>query len=286
MIDEVVELIRRASTDLPKDVEERIRQCMGNERKGSMAYNILGQILMNVEIARRESVPICQDTGTNIFYIDYPSKMKEKEIERRIREAVRIATRKYYLRPNSVETLTNKNTGNNIGIGHPSLHFRQWDRDYLRMRLMLKGGGCENVGMQYKLPDARLAAGRDLAGVEKCIIDAVLQAQGKGCAPGAIGVCAGADRGYSYVYSKEQFFRKLTDKNKNPVLAKLETSLMKKLNTLGIGPMGLGGKTTVLGVKIGVANRVPACYFVSVSYMCWAYRRSSMTIRRRVVKYD
>ncbi len=282
----LVELIRRTSTDLSDDVVGAIQKARRKEEAGSMARTILDQILRNIELAREKSVPVCQDTGTLIFYVDHPAGTPAAPIRAAIIAAVREATRKCYLRPNSVETLSGANTGDNVGIGHPSIHFHEWASKAIRFRLMLKGGGSENVGAQYSLPDACLSAGRDLEGVEKCVIDAVFKAQGTGCPPGIIGVGIGGDRGSSYILSKEQFFRRLDDENPNPTLRKMEERLVEKLNSLGIGPMGLGGKTTVLGVKIGVANRVPASYFVAVSYMCWAYRRRSMIVKGGKATYD
>jgi len=150
---------------------------------------------------------------------------------------------------------------------------------------MLKVGGCENVGAQYKLPDNNLGAGRDLEGMRKVVLDAVYQAQGKGCAPGALGVAVGGDRGSSYIASKEALFRPLEDQNPDPELDKLEKQITEEANRLGIGPMGFGGKTTVLATKIKGLHRLPASYFVSVSYMCWAYRRRKMTYLNGEVSY-
>lgn len=286
MVEYLVELIRRTSTDLSEDVVDAIIKARRKESRGSMARSLLEQLLRNAELARETSVPICQDTGTLIFYVDYPAGTRTGPILAAIVSAVRQATRKYYLRPNSVDPLTGANTGDNVGPGHPAIHFHEWGKKSTRFRLMLKGGGSENVGAQYSLPNAALSAGRDLNGVEKCVLDAVFKAQGKGCAPGIIGVGIGGDRGSSYILSKEQFFRRLGDRNPNSVLRKMEEGLLHKLNTLGIGPMGLGGNTTVLAVKAGVANRLPACYFVSVSYTCWAFRRRSMILTGGKAAYD
>jgi fumarate hydratase class I len=153
------------------------------------------------------------------------------------------------------------------------VHFHQHRSAEAKVRLILKGGGCENVGAQYSLPNEKLKANRDLDGCRKAILDAVLQAQGKGCGPGILGVCIGGDRATGYEHSKEQLLRVLDDANPNAELDKLEKDIVETSNKLGIGPMGFGGKTTLLGTKIGVLNRLPASYFVSVSYMCWAYRR-------------
>jgi len=183
--------------------------------------------------------------------------------------------------------LTEKNTGNNLGgDDFPYIHFEEVEGDELTIELMLKGGGCENVGSQYSLPDVHLGAGRDLKGVRKVVLDAVQKAQGQGCSPGILGVAIGGDRGSSYIASKETFFRKLDDNNPDPELNALEKRLSEEANSLGIGPMGFGGKTTVLGTKISGLHRLPASYFVSVSYMCWAFRRRKMTVKGDQVYYD
>jgi fumarate hydratase class I len=281
-----LELIRRASTVLPPDVEEAMRRGIEAEGEGSSAASSLSLMLENARQAREGATPICQDTGSLLFFVDYGPDFRQRAIEEAAREATALATEKYYLRPNAVDPVTGKNSGNNIGAGMPYFHFDQRDEEGLRVRLLLKGGGSENVGAQYKLPDSALGAGRDLEGVRKCVIDAVYNAQGKGCAPGVVGVGIGGDRGSSFACSKEQFLRPLDDVNSDNTLADLESRLFPELNRLGIGPSGFGGKTTVLGVKIGKAHRVPACFFVSVSYVCWAYRKAYMTIEGGEVAYD
>lgn len=278
------ELIRRASTQLPADVERRLREAAAAEGD-TPAGATLRQMLENAAQAAQGSTPICQDTGTPIFYVDHGPGYRQRQVEEAIKQAAASATAKYYLRPNAVDPITGKNSGNNVGVGFPYIHFHELDENILRVRLALKGGGSENVGAQYRLPDSRLKAGRDLEGIRRCVLDAVFQAQGKGCAPGALGVGVGGDRGSSFVESKEQLFRQLDDVNPDPALAELEQRLYRELNELGIGPMGFGGKTTVLGVKIGTRHRVPASYFVSVSYICWAYRRASMTVKGEEVTY-
>jgi fumarate hydratase, class I len=278
------ELIRRASTQLPADVELRLREAADAEGD-SVAGTTLRQMLDNAAQAANGMTPICQDTGTLIFYVDYGFGYRQKQITAAIKEAAVAATAKYYLRPNAVHPITGKNSGNNVGEGFPYIHFQEIDEPKLEARLLLKGGGSENVGAQYRLPDSRLKAGRDLEGIRRCVLDAVFQAQGKGCAPGIIGVAIGGDRGTSFLESKEQLFRKLDDRNPDKALDDLEQRLHRELNELGIGPMGFGGKTTVLGVKVGLRHRLPASYFVSVSYVCWACRRASMVITGEEVSY-
>ena len=284
---DILELVRLTSTDLPLPVEKRLRDAVEKEDPGSAARGALETILKNVEMARKNTTPICQDTGTPIFYVQFPAGFNPGELKKQIRDAVAIATQKSYLRPNAVDPLTEKNTGNNVGDDYfPSIHLTEVDGETMSIDLILKGGGCENVGAQYSLPDKRLNAGRDLEGVRKVILDAVYQAQGEGCAPGFLGVAIGGDRGSSYSASKEALLRKLDDTNKDESLNKLEERITKEANELGIGPMGFGGKTTILGTKITSTFRLPASYFVSVSYMCWAYRRRKMVISSQTVTYE
>lgn len=282
----VLELIRKASTDLSQDVENAILNAFNKEKEGTTARSVFNTIIENVRMAREQSTPMCQDTGSLIFYIDFSVGETEKFYTEAIHEAAKEATRLQYLRPNAVDSITSKNSGNNIGINAPYIHFHQWNKDEVRIQLILKGGGSENVGAQYKLPNSALKAGRDIAGVRKVIIDAVLNAQGLGCAPGIIGVGIGGDRVTSYILSKEQFFRKIGQRNPNKLLADLEIGLYNDLNKLGIGPMGFGGKTTVLDVFVNAQARHPASFFVAISYTCWAFRRKSMIIKKEEVIYD
>lgn len=280
-----VELLRRASTDLPTDVEESLREAYNREDEGSAAQSVFSSILENVNLAREQSTPICQDTGTPIFYVHYPFGWSTLKLREQIKAAAREATGRAYLRPNAVDSLTGKNSGDNTGDEFPVVHFIEWEEDYLQVDLTLKGGGCENVGAQYKLPHNKLNAGRDLEGVRKVVLDAVLEAQGKGCSPGILGVAIGGDRGTGYELSKEQFLRKLGERSEKQELADLEERLVDEANSLGVGPMGFGGKTTVLDVQIDSAHRLPASYYVTVSYMCWACRRHRMIVRGEDISY-
>ncbi len=282
----ILELLRRAATDLPPDVEKALKEAHDREGEGTPARAVFKTILKNVELARKQSTPICQDTGSLIFYIDFPVGDTEEKYRKAIEEAAVEATKKQYLRPNAVNPITGKNSGTNVGINHPYIHFHQWDKDEVRVRLLLKGGGSENVGTQYKLPDSSLGAGRDLKGIRKVIIDAVLKAQGKGCSPGTLGVGIGGDRVTSYILSKEQFFRKIGERHPEKEIAELEKALYADLNKLCIGPMGFGGKTTVLDVFIDYQHRHPATFFVAISYNCWAFRRKALTIKNGEVSYD
>lgn len=283
----ILELIRRAATDLSADVEQVIIDAEKQEKPGSAEKNVMGTILENIRLAREASTPICQDTGTMTFFVDSPPRTDNAVLESAILEATRLATEKQYLRPNAVDPLTGKNTKTNVGVHHPVIHFHQWpDADKTRIRLLLKGGGSENVGSQYKLPTPALKAGRDIEGVYKVVVDAVNQAQGLGCAPGILGIGIGGDRASSYELSKQQFFRRIGQRHDNPVLADLETRLLKDLNTLGIGPMGFGGKSTILEVFCDVQARHPASFFVAITYSCWAFRRKTLIINKGEVTHD
>src|SRR3972149_5457978 len=256
LIEPLVELIRRTSTDLPPDVEQALTAACEREAAGSAARGALEAILQNVELSRRNSTPICQDTGTPIFYVRHPAGWSTRRLREQIRAAVAEATQRSYLRPNAVDALTEKNSGNNLGEAFPTIHFEEIEGDELIVDLMLKGGGCENVGAQYALPNSTLGAGRDLGGVRKVVLDAVHKAQGQGCAPGILGVAIGGGRGAAYYASKETLFRKLEDTHPDPQLAALETRLTEEANQLGLGPLGFGGQTTVVGGKMAGMHRL------------------------------
>ena len=274
----LVELIRVTSAELPDDVQKVILEALEREEKNTTAEYAMNIIKANIDLAKKKSQPLCQDTGTVLFYVSHPVGFNQTKFTKLIEGAVVEATKKGFLRQNSVDSLTGENSGVNLGPGHPSIHYHEHGKKSVEVKLMLKGGGCENVGAQYSLPHTPLSAGRDLDGVRKVILDAVFKAQGKGCGPGVLGVCIGGDRGAGYIESKEQLLRRLDDTNSVPVLAELEKEIVETSNKLGIGPMGFGGKTTLLGCKVSALNRLPASFFVSISYMCWAYRRQGIEI--------
>ena len=279
--DSVLALIIRTSTDLPPDVRAAMKAAMTVESAGTQSAQALSIIAQNIDQAADCEGAICQDTGMPTFEIKTPVGASQIEMKEQIREAIAEATRRGKLRPNSVDSITGENSGTNLGPGTPIMHFEQWDRDEIEVKLILKGGGCENMNAQYSVPTELPGLGRadrTLEGVRKCILHAVWNAQGKGCAPGAIGVCVGGDRTSGYVHAKEQLFRTLDDVNPDPRLAQLEASIMGQVNKLGIGAMGFGGRTSLIGCKVGVLNRLPASFFVSVAYDCWAFRRLGVVL--------
>jgi len=274
--DAIVELYRKAATSLPSDMESALQSACRKEKKGSSAEAALYSILRNVELARETGRPICQDTGVPTFFVKVPCGLSHLELKKTIRDATRIATRRIPLRANAVDILSDKNSGDNTGIGFPVIYIEESRGNGLIIDLMLKGSGSENIGRLYKLPIAELKAERDLEGVRRCVLDAVYKAQGKGCPPYIIGVGVGAAKDQVTRLSKEQLLMRLDDVNKQLVLTKIEERLIRDINRLGIGPLGFGGKTTALGVKIGVNHRHPASYFVDISVSCWADRRARL----------
>jgi fumarate hydratase class I len=277
----VMELIRRTTSRLPQDVIDALVKGRAEEGEGSRAFNTLDDMVKNIVLADGNVTPLCQDTGSVIFWVKHPYGLSQAKAKRQIREAVAEATKRVWLRPNCVASLSGKNQGQNMDPfhqHHPVIHFEEREQPGIEISIMLKGGGCENVGAQYRLPDATLGAGRDIKGVRKAIIDAVVKAQGQGCSPGILGVAIGGDRVTGYEKSKELILRKLGTANPVAEMDAFEKALTIDLNTLGIGPMGYGGRTTVLGVHVEEMYRHPASFYVSISYMCWSSRRMTLAL--------
>ena len=281
MVEKIVGLIRETSSSIPEDVEKALKAAQRREEKGSSAAVVLKTILDNCKLARKQGTPLCQDTGTLTSFVD--ARLRRKVTPAVIKKAAARATERGYLRKNCIDSVTGKSHDDNCAEGAPVVHYVDGVNEAGSVTLIMKGGGSENMSRQYSLPDSSLGAGRDLAGVRKCVLDAVQKTQGYGCAPGILGVCIGGDRATGYEVAKEQLLRPLDEKRvgETPAaqqLAKLEKSLLDEANSLGIGPMGLGGKTTVLGLKLASRPRVPASFFVTVAYMCWAARRRSIVL--------
>ena len=277
----IYRLIVETSTNLPGDVRRAIRAAREAEDRATRAGLSLSTIASNITMAECNVSPICQDTGMPTFYLHVPVGANQIVMKEKIRSAIARATKDGKLRTNSVDSLTGANSGDNLGPGTPVIHFEQWERDDIEVRLILKGGGCENKNIQYSLPcelEGLGKAGRDLDGIRKCILHAVYQAQGQGCSAGFIGVGIGGDRTTGYELAKQQLFRRVDDVNPVPELRRLEEYIMEAANQLGIGTMGFGGNVTLLGCKIGAINRLPASFFVSVAYNCWAFRRQGVLL--------
>ena len=269
IVNRIAELIHATSSSLPDDAEQALRKALRREAKGSSARLVLETLLKNVALARAAGTPVCQDTGTLTFFVD--ESLRKKVTPEVLGQAVQLATEKGWLRRNTIDSISGKSIDTNVCLGAPVVHYINGPRG--QIALLMKGGGSENMSCQFSLPDAALGAGRDLEGVRRAVLAAVQKAQGFGCAPGILGVSIGGDRASGFEEAKLQLLRNLDDTNADPRLARLERRILREANTLGIGPMGLGGKTTLLAVKIGARPRVPASFFVTVAYLCWAARR-------------
>ena len=272
IVNRIAELIHETSSSLPDDAEQALRKALRREVKGSSARLVLETLLQNVALARAAGTPVCQDTGTLTFFVS--ENLRRTVTPERIAAAVAAATEKGWLRRNTNDAVTGKSIDSNVCPGAPVIHYTLDSES--KVRLIMKGGGSENMSQQFSLPDASLGAGRDLEGVRRAVLAAVQHAQGYGCAPGILGVCIGGDRASGFEEAKHQLLRNLGDTNPVPALAKLERRILREANSLGIGPMGLSGKTTLLAVKIGARPRVPASFFVTVAYLCWAARRRTI----------
>ena len=282
--EKIARLVRKTSSTLPQDALDALKKAVRREAKGSSARMVLETLVKNASLACANGTPMCQDTGTLTFFVD--ERLRNAVTSDAVKNAVAYATEKGWLRRNTIDSVSGKSIDSNTCDGAPVIHYVEPSnpRSAPTVTLLMKGGGSENMSRQYSLPDSSIGAGRDLEGVRRCVIDAVQKAQGYGCAPGILGVCVGGDRACGFEEAKHQLLRKLDDTNKVPELDRLEKRLLKEANSLGIGPMGLGGKTTLLGVKIGSRPRVPASFFVTVAYLCWAARRQTVKFPLEVLK--
>ena len=276
MIERIAKFIGRTSSTLPEDALNALKSAHRREAKGSSAKMILATIIENAKVAAEAGTPLCQDTGTLTFFVD--ERLRRRATPEVFAKAVALATKNGWLRRNTIDPVTGESIDTNACPGAPVVHYESGHAAAGTIRLLMKGGGSENMSAQFSLPDAAIEAGRDLDGVRKAVLTAVQRAQGYGCAPGILGVCIGGDRAGGYEEAKMQLFRNLADENRDPRLAKLERRILKEANSLGIGPMGLGGRTTLLAVKIGARPRLPASFFVTVAYLCWAARRGELRV--------
>ena len=284
----LAEFIRLTSSSLPEDAERALKRALRREKilkcqTASPAATVLETILANVALARKNGTPVCQDTGTLTFFVD--ESLRKKVTPKVLGQAVQLATEKGWLRRNTIDSISGKSIDTNVCPGAPVVHYisgfnglNGLNAPHGQIALLMKGGGSENMSCQFSLPDAALGAGRDLEGVRRAVLATVQRAQGFGCAPGILGVSIGGDRASGFEEAKLQLLRNLDDTNADSRLARLERRILREANSLGIGPMGLGGKTTLLAVKIGSRPRVPASFFVTVAYLCWAARRRALCL--------
>ena len=268
-----VKLLRLAVTKLPQDVTEALQRAHREEESGA-GRTQLEAILKNIDLAEKTSTPMCQDTGVIIFYVKAGVQTENLDkIEKALSKATVRATEEVPLRPNAVNPFTQKNSGDNTGRHVPFVHWEIVSGNTIEITVLPKGGGSENVctlGM--------ISPGTGVKGLKKFVIDALMKAGAKPCPPNILGVAVGGGADIAMKLAKEALLRPLNEPNPDPELAKLEKELYDAANMTGIGPMGLGGKFTVLGVKIDYAHRHPASYPVAVAFQCWAARRATARI--------
>ncbi len=271
----IIELYKKVATSIPPDVEEALRKAAQTEEEGP-GKETLNRILDDITHSRKECGPVCQDTGIPTFVVKVPQSINHKQLKEIIIEATREATKTIPLKPNAVDIITGKNSGDNTGRLFPVIYMEETEESHLTVDLLFKGFECEQLSRTYRLPDETIQAERNLEGVKRCIIDAVKKAEGKGCPPYSIGVGIGASRDQVVVISTKQLFRRCHELHPLEEIARIEQQALEEINSLGIGPLAQGGKTTAINVSIDYAHRHPDTYLVDVSISCWANRRGRL----------
>ena len=275
--DVVYNLIRLANTKLPEDIGWAMEAASGWEQN-NIAYTQLGAIMDNVKKAEHIGRPMCQDTGIPVFYV---WGKFDSSIGKAISKAVERATKDIPLRPNTVDPITRENCGSNLGPGMPIVHYIPTDDDFTQITVLPKGAGSENMTRLVMLNPAD-----GIEGVKKFIIDSVLDAGGRPCPPTIVGVGIGGTSDVCVAMAKEALLVPIDEENPDPVLRKLEEDIFVALNSSGLGPMGLGGSTTALGVRIKKCACHTASLPVAVNIGCWATRRASAKITDNGVEYS
>jgi fumarate hydratase subunit alpha len=265
-------ILKQAVIFLPEDVKQALKKAFLEETEPGKTQ--LKAILDNIELAEKYQAPVCQDTGTIIYYLKAGDKVKSlSKVEEALINATRRATKEVPLRPNSVNPFDGKNSGDNTGRYIPFLNWEITSGDSLELTVMTKGGGSENVCV-----GGMIVPGEGIRGLKKFVVDAVVKAGAQPCPPNILGIAMGGGADISMKLAKKALLRPLNEHNPNPEIAALEKEIFEAANMTGIGPMGLGGKTTVLGVHVDFAYRHPASFPAAVAFNCWAARRASARI--------
>ena len=275
--DVVYNIIRLANTKLPEDIGWAMEAASGWEQN-QIAYTQLGAIMDNVKKAEHIGRPMCQDTGIPVFYV---RGRFDSSIGKEIAKAVERATKEIPLRPNTVDPITRENCGSNLGLGMPIIHYIPTDDDFTQITVLPKGAGSENMTRLAMLNPAD-----GIEGVKKFIIDSVLDAGGRPCPPTIVGVGIGGTSDVCVAMAKEALLIPIDEENPDPVLRQMEEDIFVALNSSGLGPMGLGGSTTALGVRIKKCACHTASLPVAVNIGCWATRRASAKITDNGVEYS
>jgi len=266
-------ILKQAVIYLPEDVKQALKKAYAEETSET-GKTQLKAILDNIELAEKYQAPVCQDTGTIIFYVKAGSKARDLDkIEEALTNATRRATKEVPLRPNAVDPFSQKNSGDNTGRSIPYINWEMTSGNSVELTVMTKGGGSENVCVT-----GMLVPGEGIKGLKKFVIDAVIKAGAQPCPPTILGIAIGGGTDISIKLAKKTLLRPVNEPNSDAEIAKLEKEIFEAANMTGIGPMGLGGKTTVLGVHIDYAFRHPASFPAAVAFNCWASRRASARI--------
>lgn len=270
--DTVYQLYKKAAIDLNEDVVKSLEDALENEEDELAKLNI-NNILKNIELAHKNQIPMCQDTGLGVIFVKL-GNVEVENLKEGIEKGVRKATKEVPLRPNIVDPITRENSGDNTGVYIPYISIELTDTDYLEITVLPKGFGSEN---NNKLKMALPAEGKE--GIKDFVIESVLAAGGKPCPPMVVGVGIGGTSDLAMKLAKEALIEKIGQPNPDDELNQMENEILERINKNGKGPMGLGGKTTALDVKIKKASTHTAGLPIGVCIQCWANRHATSILK-------
>lgn len=269
--DAVYELYKKAAIVLGNDVKKALEDALKVEDNELARLNIEA-ILKNIKLAEEKQIPMCQDTGLPVIFVKL-GNVEVENLRAGIEEGIEKATKEIPIRPNIVDPITRENTNINVGDYIPPIDIELIDEDYLEITILPKGFGSENNNaMKMALP------AEGIQGIKDFVVESVLKAKGKPCPPTVIGVGIGGTSDLCLKLGKKALLREVGKRNPDPEIAKLELEILEEINKSGIGPMGLGGKTTTLDVKILKAHTHTAGLPVGVCVQCWADRHATTKI--------
>ncbi|MEM7165643.1 MAG: fumarate hydratase [Planctomycetota bacterium] len=269
----LLELIRRASCELTQDVLTAISKAAKAEDAQSSAAAALDLVWESVAIAKKTGAPLLADPVIPHFYVTTPPQFDALAFRKAAEEAIAAATKAGYLQPELEDLVSGRGAKSNVGEGSPFLHFHAEERKNVEVRVVLDTGVAHGPGAHYTLPDEAIGAARDLNGVRRAALHALVRAHGSGIGPGVLAIGIGGDRASGHALAHQQFLRPLGEKSRVKALAQLEARILEDANSLGIGPMGFGGKNVLLGVKIASQLSSISHAHVSICYLGWAMRR-------------
>ncbi|MBN1879757.1 fumarate hydratase [bacterium] len=276
LIRELIEPLKWSVTRLPASTLAALRHAEKVESAGAKVQ--VQAMLQAVEVSDRQQAPICQDTGTPAFYVRvgtrFPAFTTIDQLEPALRQAVKQATRDIPLRPNTVHPITGVNPGDNTGYRIPQIIWSIDGTDSMTLTYFPKGGGCSNMSRLVMM-----TPGKGLKGVKEIVLERIASMEGKPCPPTVVGVGLGGSDSMCMELAKKALLRPVGVSHPDPAIAALEKELKDKANQLGVGPMGVGGITTVLDVKFEIEYRHPASFPVGIAVQCWANRQISMNIK-------